>query len=320
MGYKCAVPDRAAGADMAGGKLEKQIFISYSHQESDKQWLDRLLTALVPLVKRDEIDVWADTDLRPGSDWRKSIEREIGRSNVAVPLVSANFLASAFIAEVELPQILEAAANQELTLAWLPVSASAWEATALSKFQAIIDPRRPLDQMPAAEAQQALVNAAHRIVGARTLTDLSRTMHIVDEAYDGLSEQAGHPPRQEPYRVQARHTGTSLAFEARGAEQPIEEITAEDLANLPEREHRLIQALQASMDNEYERWTTLYARRQVLTAAEREAFDVAGKSMCAELGRILDFIERELHKNLQDHYAGVRYACSDLVAQATNPL
>jgi hypothetical protein len=164
--------------------VEKQIFISYSHE--DKEWLKRLLVALAPLVRRDEIDVWADTEIPPGDDWRKSIEREIERSKVAVLLVSARFLASEFIVDVELPQVLKGARDQRLTLAWLSVSASAWEASPLSDFQATIDPNPPLDQMTDAQAGQALVDAARRIVGARTLTDLSRTTPALDRVLTRL--------------------------------------------------------------------------------------------------------------------------------------
>jgi TIR domain len=298
-----------------GRVVDKQIFVSYSHR--DKGWLERLLEALAPHARREEIDVWADTMIAPGEAWENRISEQVARSNVAVLLVSTRFLASEFITDVELPRVLDAVEQGFLTLAWLPVSASAWEVTELRKFQAVIDPSRPLDQMSDAEADQALVTIAGRIAGARTLTDVGRTMHLVDEAYDGLAEQAGQDPRMTPYRVVARNTGTAVAFEDRGGETGVVQmITAADLAELPDEEHRLIRALQTNMYNEYERWTALYPRRTTLTAAERGTYDLAGQSMCKELGRILDFIEIQLGKSLSDHYAGVRYACMKLVDQA----
>jgi hypothetical protein len=35
--------------------------------------------------------------------------------------------------------------------------------------------------------------------------------------------------------------------------------------------------------------------------------------MCGELNALLDFIENQLGKHLEDHYHGIRYACAKLV-------
>jgi hypothetical protein len=291
--------------------LDKQIFISYSHR--DERWRDRLITALAPLAHRDEIDVWADTMIMPGENWHETIEDHIERSNVAVMMVSAAFLASKYIIDTELPQVLASAKQGRLTVAWVPVSASMWEVTELAKFQATIDPRRPLDQMTRAEADQALVTVGRQVAGARTLTDLGRTMRIIDDAYDEVSEQAGLEPRQVEYRALAHNTGDSVVFVERGETEPLEKITAADLALLPDEEHRLIQSLERTMRNEYERWTELRPRRSTLTASERQTYQTAGRDMCQELNSILDFIEGQLHKDLEDHYNGIRYACRKLI-------
>jgi TIR domain len=147
--------------------MAKQIFISYSHRDQD--WLDRLLATLAPLIRRPDIDVWVDTLIATGDQWRTRINGEIERSSVVVLMVSTSFLASQFISNIELPQVLEGARQGRLTLVWVPVSASVWEDTDLAKFQAALDPQRPLDQMTHAEAQQALVGVARRIRGAQAL-------------------------------------------------------------------------------------------------------------------------------------------------------
>lgn len=296
--------------------MDKQIFVSYSHE--DKDWLNRLIAALAPLVRAGETEIWADTMIQPGEDWQKRLDDQIGRSNVAVLLVSTWFFYSDFITDVELPRVLHAAEQGRLTLVWVPVSASLWEATELRKFQAAIDPHRPLNQMTDAEAQQALVTIAKLIGGARTLTDIGQAMHIIDQSYDGLAQQAGQDPRTSPYRIVARHTGTSVAFQPRDEpNRPVEVITAEDLARLPVEEHRLIQALEARMSNEYERWAKLYPKVGSLTDSERDEYQTAGRIMCTQLQRILDFLSLQLGKNLEDHYNGVRYTCREIVEKET---
>ena len=81
------------------------VFISYSH--SDREYLDRLLVHLKPLEKDGRIDLWVDTRLRAGDRWKKEIEKALNRANVAVLLVSADFLASDFITDNELPPLLK---------------------------------------------------------------------------------------------------------------------------------------------------------------------------------------------------------------------
>ena len=87
-----------------------QIFICYSH--NDREYLDRLLIHLKPLEKEGLIDVWADTRLRAGDQWRAEIEQVLDRASVAILLVSADFLASDFIMENELPPLLRKAQEQ----------------------------------------------------------------------------------------------------------------------------------------------------------------------------------------------------------------
>jgi len=70
--------------------MTRQVFISYSHQ--DRRWRDRLVIALKPSPEPTKISYFDDTQLHPGEHWWSTLDREIGRPNVAVLLVSANFL------------------------------------------------------------------------------------------------------------------------------------------------------------------------------------------------------------------------------------
>ncbi|NLF67843.1 MAG: toll/interleukin-1 receptor domain-containing protein [Candidatus Anammoximicrobium sp.] len=135
-----------------------KIFISYSHR--DKEWLDRLQTALKPLVRKQEIDVWADTRVRAGGKWREEIAQALKRARVAVLLVSQNFLASDFIANEEVTPILDAARSQGLTVLWIPVTASLYDETDIAEYQAAHDPARPLDSLEASQLNEALVTIA----------------------------------------------------------------------------------------------------------------------------------------------------------------
>ncbi|HUT10101.1 MAG TPA: toll/interleukin-1 receptor domain-containing protein [Thermoguttaceae bacterium] len=143
------------------GTVRNQVFISYSHQ--DRQWLDRVQTALKPLVRNQTIDVWDDGRIKAGQKWRDEITRALARAKVAVLLVSQNFLASDFIADEELLSILAAAEDEGLTIVWIPVTASLYDETDIAKYQAAHNPESPLDSLPPAELNQALVAIAKKI-------------------------------------------------------------------------------------------------------------------------------------------------------------
>ena len=91
-----------------------KVFISYSH--SDGEYLDRLLVHLKPLEKEGLIDLWVDTRLRAGDRWRKEIDKALQRAIVAILLVSADFLASEFITDNELPPLLRNAEERGIEL------------------------------------------------------------------------------------------------------------------------------------------------------------------------------------------------------------
>jgi len=138
-----------------------QIFISYSHLDSD--WLKKLTTAMRPIIRNRQMDVWVDDRIDAGQKWRDEITLSLARTKVAVLLVSQHFLASDFIAEVELPLILAAAEAGDLTVIWVPITACLFEETGIAVLQAAHDPKRPLDSLDAAELNRVLTEIAKLI-------------------------------------------------------------------------------------------------------------------------------------------------------------
>ncbi len=102
---------------------EKKIFISYSR--NDKHWLDMLRPHLSVLNYKD-IQYWYDEKIRPGEDWPPEIQHAIETSQVAVCLVSANFINSKFIRNREIPELLK---RRKIGLKILPflVEPCAWK-------------------------------------------------------------------------------------------------------------------------------------------------------------------------------------------------
>ena len=145
-----------------------KIFISYSHQ--DAEWLARIQTHLKPLEHAGLVDRWDDGRIRAGAQWREEISAAMSAARVAVLLVSADFLGSEFITEVELPTLLAAAEEQGLRVVPVIVKPCRFRQTArLSAFQSLNPPERPVVAMSEAEREVLWVRLSEEIEAAVTV-------------------------------------------------------------------------------------------------------------------------------------------------------
>jgi len=82
-----------------------KIFLSYSHE--DEAWKELVLKHLHVPERQALLEVWADERIEGGARWNDQILGAIDSARVAVLLVSANFLGSEFILDVEVPRMLK---------------------------------------------------------------------------------------------------------------------------------------------------------------------------------------------------------------------
>ena len=81
------------------------VFVSYCRE--DAEWLRRFAVMLKPEVRERGVEVWTDTQIGPSREWRPEIDAALARADVALLLVSPDFLASDFVMDQELPVLLE---------------------------------------------------------------------------------------------------------------------------------------------------------------------------------------------------------------------
>lgn len=141
----------------------KKIFICYSH--SDTEWLKRVQTHLSALEDdMADIDVWDDTQIRAGMKWETEIAKALSEAKISVLLISADFLASDFIKENELPPLLDAAREKGTVILPLILKPSRFEKNKnLSQFQAINPPANPLILLDEGKQEEILVKLVDRI-------------------------------------------------------------------------------------------------------------------------------------------------------------
>nr|WP_281719847.1 macro domain-containing protein [Nitrosomonas nitrosa] len=149
-----------------GALAQQHVFVSYSHK--DKVWLKRLQDMLKPLVRQGTVSLWSDTDIKPGTKWKDDIERELKGARAAVLLVSPNFLASEFIAQHELPPLLDKARNQGTRILWAQVSSCLYKESGIGVYQAAHDVAQPLDKLKPSKRNEVLVQICQNIKEAVT--------------------------------------------------------------------------------------------------------------------------------------------------------
>lgn len=140
-----------------------KIFLSYSH--ADVRYMKRLELFLKPLESRGIIDVWVDTRIEPGQEWRMEIKKALEAATVAVLLLSQDFIASDFIRTNELPPLLSAAKKRRTVLLMVLISPCTWE-DALSKYQTINPPSKPLSKMDRTSREQVWKDLSELITSA----------------------------------------------------------------------------------------------------------------------------------------------------------
>lgn len=134
-------------------KKKPQVFISYSH--IDEKYLKRLQVHLKPLENNGIIERWDDTKIKTGDKWKEEITKALDASAIAVLIISADFLASDFIIDNELPPLLEKAQMDGTKI--LPVILSHCRFIRdkhLSQFQSLNPPDMPILQMSENEQEK----------------------------------------------------------------------------------------------------------------------------------------------------------------------
>jgi hypothetical protein len=148
------------------GKLPQltrpKVFISYSHK--DRRWLDRLLVHLKPIEREGRFDLWDDTKIAAGQRWKDELRDALETAKVIVLLVSADYLASDFIIEEELPALLDRTSASGTTIIPVILSPSLFNHTNLGMFQAINSPEHPVCNMSPIEQETMFVRVSQTIL------------------------------------------------------------------------------------------------------------------------------------------------------------
>lgn len=120
-----------------------KIFISYSH--IDEKYMTRLVSMLRPLEKQGGFEIWHDREITAGNEWYQDIRNAINTCDLALLLVSIDFLNSRFIQEDELPRLLQLRKERGLRVIPIIVRHCTWTSIPILKdLQALPKDGRPI--------------------------------------------------------------------------------------------------------------------------------------------------------------------------------
>jgi hypothetical protein len=133
------------------------------------------------------VDLWDDTKINPGSNWQKEISETLDGAQIAILLVSANFLSSDFILNQELPKILKRSSEDGLIILWVSVGYCMYEETELAVYQSVNNPAKPLESLSSHEQDRILLDICKKI--KNTITPQENTQPV----FPNTSEIEIHP-------------------------------------------------------------------------------------------------------------------------------
>ena len=139
--------------------MSAYLFISYSH--NDERWADRLRDHLAALRQEGLVEDWYDRKIQPGDNWEEAIATELNRSNMIIPLISANFLASEYCTGVEMTRAFEMHEKGDTRIVPVILRAVDWERTSFGGLQALPRDGKPI--LSHRDREQALRDVARGI-------------------------------------------------------------------------------------------------------------------------------------------------------------
>jgi hypothetical protein len=143
-------------------RAKGNIFISYSHQDLDQY--KRLMVHLNPLIREEFINVWSDEQIQPGENWQRAIEGALKQATVAILLISADFMASKYISDVELPSLLIDVQEKGTTVIPFFLKPTVLNRfTNITQYQGINTPDKPYSSLDHHEQEALLAKLAEKV-------------------------------------------------------------------------------------------------------------------------------------------------------------
>jgi hypothetical protein len=154
------------GQQKAGSHTQKaEIFISF--HPSDQSYLEDLQRHLNQYVKVGAVSYWDRTKLTPGSQTDAVVKQAIQKANVAILILSADYLGTDKYGIRELSMILAAAQHTETRIFSIIARHCAFAQSELAQIEAVNDPEQPLSSMKVSQREELFEQLARSLAEVR---------------------------------------------------------------------------------------------------------------------------------------------------------
>jgi CheY-like chemotaxis protein len=171
------------------------IFISYSHRDEAEK--DRLVSHLGVLQQAGLVEVWNDDHINAGENWRTEINRAMSQAQVAVLLITANFLNSEFILQTEVPKLLQRRHHENLIIVPIIARACAWRAVGWLQEMNV----RPKNGAPVWSGDELDVDEKLSVIVEEIVQLVKANQHSTPTPMQGVNKNMRQPNLSVPWRV-----------------------------------------------------------------------------------------------------------------------
>ena len=254
-----------------------EVFISYSKQ--DKALRDGLLSHLRPLEGAGII-TWHDRQILPGTQWDAEIKARLNAADIILLLISADFLATDYCTQVEIPEALRRHEAGEAIVMPVILRSCTWDLTPLAAIQAYPEKATPVVRWTHMDdAYTDVVRNVH--LAATKITERRSQPQVEQERIQ--REQRRQAEEQEKLRQAEYLRQQQTAEKARLQQQELERQQLEQLNQSAARGQPLAPPQNPSPEATKRDYSQLEA---LLKAGKwKEADQVTAQQMCQVMGR-----------------------------------
>jgi predicted acylesterase/phospholipase RssA len=159
-----------------------KAFVSYAHTDRD-HW-KKLKAHLAPFERKQELEIWDDGEILPGSDWKREIRHSIADAELILLLISPDFVSSDYCYSIELQRAMERYGAGEAFVVPIILRPAVWHELAFGDLQALPTAGEPISRWPDDEGyydvalgiQRLLPNVRSMLVRSKGITSSENTL------------------------------------------------------------------------------------------------------------------------------------------------
>src|ERR1700678_4058609 len=156
---------------MPAAEPKFRLLVRHSADPKDVALAGELLRHLELVQRFSGVDVWSDTRIRAGDEPRREIARAIDEADAALLLLSADFFASDFLQDVEVPRLLERHRRGQLRVIPVLLRSCAWEFHPwLKDLHPLPNGRRAIGAFSDEDRDAVLTEVVREIVGLTSIS------------------------------------------------------------------------------------------------------------------------------------------------------